>query len=146
MTQKQPVVIIVDDEESVRMLIRLMLEKQGMTFFEAADGNECLLIAAAHTPDLVITDLIMPEKEGIETICEIRSLFPDCGIIAISGATRSENYLTISTLLGAHCALKKPFTQTELFEAVRESMEQTERAAAAPLHPAGTAFKQLDRR
>jgi len=87
---------------------------------EAADGIEGLEIYRQEPTDLVITDLIMPEKEGIETIIELKRDFPEVKIIAMSGGGRiePESYLNIAQKLGALQTLTKPFDRKELLEAV----------------------------
>jgi DNA-binding response OmpR family regulator len=133
MSLQQHVVLVIDDEESIRKLISFILKKEGMVVFEAADGNQGLTIAAEHRPDLIITDLLMPEKEGIETIREIRSLFPACVIIAMSGGPNSESYLSMATCFGAHRMIQKPFNRKVLLDAVSESIQQIESATIETL-------------
>ncbi|HSG72042.1 MAG TPA: response regulator, partial [Planctomycetaceae bacterium] len=78
-------ILIIDDEESVRETLSMMLEDRGYEIRGARDGNRGLQLIEVFRPHLVITDIIMPDKEGIETIIEVRRRWPDLRIIAISG-------------------------------------------------------------
>src|SRR5262249_15356741 len=79
-----PLILVIDDEEPVRTVLRQMLEKEGYNVEEAADGAVGLSLLQDHPIDLIITDLFMPEKEGIETMREVRRSFPQVKIIAMS--------------------------------------------------------------
>ena len=106
----------------MRQMLREALERRGHTIDEAADGREALQRLAEHQPDLVITDLVMPEMEGIETIQAIRRKYPAIPIIAISGGGRLEpgNYLSIAGHMGANRTFAKPFRLEEILNAVGE--------------------------
>ena len=117
-------ILVADDDSQTCTLLRAMLAPYGYEVEDASNGNEAL--AAVHTdpPGLVIMDLVMPEKEGIETIMEIRRDFPDMPIIAISGAGRidSQCYLEMAKMLGATRTLAKPFRRDELLDAVQGAL------------------------
>ena len=115
-------ILIIDDDTSVRAVINGALSDAGYEVLEAADGNEGLKCYRNSPTDLVITDLIMPEKEGIETIIELRREFPEVKVIAISGGNRygSDASLSMAGRLGAERTLTKPFKIPDLLEAVRE--------------------------
>ena len=100
-------ILVVDDEEGVRGFLRTVLEVAGYDVLEAADGKQALLVVQAAPVDLVITDLVMPEQEGIETVRALRRDYPSVGIIVISGAAGGP-YLRVAETLGAHAALPKP--------------------------------------
>ncbi len=100
-------ILIVDDEAAVRSFLRSVLEQEGYEVVEAIDGKRGLQQASARRFDLVVTDLIMPEQEGIETIQALRREMPGIGIIAISGNIGGP-YLKIAASLGADAALAKP--------------------------------------
>lgn len=102
----------------VRRLLQQMLERAGHDVVAAADGVEGLAAARAHQPDLVVTDILMPNKEGIETIRELRQEIPGLPILVISGDPGSKLYLEMARLLGAHAALTKPFRSADLLGAV----------------------------
>jgi CheY-like chemotaxis protein len=112
-------ILVVDDVPAVRTWIREILKSvdRPTIVHEAADGLEAIRMVRAGGVDVVITDLIMPNQEGIETIQIIRREFPDVRIIAISGALQSE-YLQMARALGADATLRKPFTPEALLRAV----------------------------
>jgi len=123
-------ILLVDDEEMVRTQIRASLELEGYAVAEASNGREAVDLLRGFKPDLVITDILMPEKEGIETIMEIRQIYPDVRIIAISGGVRTENmdFLKIAKRLGADVALPKPFGRQQLLSIVREMLDAGDRS------------------
>jgi CheY-like chemotaxis protein len=115
-------ILVIDDDSSVRAMIKGALSDEGYEVMEAADGKAGLKCYQNSPADLVITDLIMPEKEGIETIMDLRREFPEVKIIAISGGSRygSDSNLRLAERLGAIRTLAKPFKIPDLLEAVRE--------------------------
>lgn len=115
-------ILVIDDEPQLRAVLKRFLEIEGYEVEVAADGREALRIYAGQPADLVITDLIMPEKEGIETIRELKDSYPTVKIIAMSGGGRlgPETYLTLARKLGAHRTFTKPFELKALGDAVRE--------------------------
>lgn len=117
-------ILIIDDEELVRATVRQMLELEGYEIEEAANGREGIERLKEKPADLVITDIIMPEKEGIETIIEIRRQNPRAKIIAISsgGRTGTTEYLELAVKLGAAHILPKPFDSKQLLQAVRATL------------------------
>jgi CheY-like chemotaxis protein len=119
-------ILVVDDEEFVRATLRQMLEKTGHQVFEAANGIEALCAFEKHEANLVIIDIIMPEKEGIETIMELRQRKPGLKIIAMSGGGRTGNtqYLHLAKSFGANNILPKPFKMGEVDDLVNRTMAQ----------------------
>jgi CheY-like chemotaxis protein len=114
-------VLVIDDDSSMRGTIRKILEREGHEVFEAHDGRKGLEVFRRHGADLVLTDLIMPEKEGIETIIELRAESEDVPILAMSGGewlTAGEGRLQDAQALGANASLAKPFTVDQLRRAV----------------------------
>jgi YesN/AraC family two-component response regulator len=113
-------ILVIDDEDLVRHTLREMLESAGHRVSEAENGNEGLRRFTEAPADLVITDIIMPEKEGVETIQILLRQHPGLKVIAISGGGRTGNfdYLALAKKLGANRILKKPFRKSELLEAV----------------------------
>lgn len=115
-------ILIIDDDSAVRNFISVSLRDADYTVFEAENGIKGLNILQEH-PEIaaVITDIIMPDKEGIETIKDIRKLHPGIKILAISGGGKlePENYLLLANTLGAHKTLKKPFRASELLNALK---------------------------
>ncbi|MEA1946586.1 MAG: response regulator [Thermodesulfobacteriota bacterium] len=116
------IILIIDDNNQFRAMLREMLERTGYKVVEASDGKEGIKLYREKATDLIITDLIMPEKEGIETIMELRRDFPDVKIIAISGGGRLDpgQYLSMAQKLGAQRTFAKPVARAELLKAVRE--------------------------
>ena len=113
-------ILIIDDESEVRYAIRAVLEDIGHTVAEAGTGTEGLERFQEGKFDLVICDIIMPDKEGIETIVEIRQIEPDQRIVAISGGGRikKEDYLAVAAAVGATHTISKPFDAETLTEMV----------------------------
>ena len=118
-------ILIIDDEVQIRDMLRQMLEREGYEVMDAPGGKEGLRLFRENSIDLIITDIIMPEKEGIEIIMELRQQFPDVKIIAISGGGRLDpaQYLRIAKSVGAQYAFAKPVEREELFKAVRELLK-----------------------
>jgi CheY-like chemotaxis protein len=117
-------VLIIDDDEQVRALLYEILERAGFAVIEAINGAEGLKLYRSQPTDLVITDLIMPEKEGVETILELRREFPDARVVAISGGGRNggRDYLLIAAQLGARRTVAKPFSRQDILDAVRGAL------------------------
>jgi len=115
-------ILVVDDEEQMRRVLKQMLESAGYQVSEAPDGKVALWISKVSPADLTITDLIMPEKEGIETIRELKRDFPEVRVIAISGGGKvgAELYLDMARELGIDRTLEKPFKKEDLLKAVKE--------------------------
>ena len=113
-------ILIVDDEPSLQKSCKLMLEKRGHVVGLADNGNRALSALSGESYDLLITDIIMPDKEGIELIIEVRGQYPSLPIIAMSGGGRldAHNYLDMAAKLGCTTTLQKPFTFDELLAAV----------------------------
>lgn len=116
-------ILIIEDEEDIRSLYRRLLKQGGHEVIEAADGDIGIALYRKELPDLIITDIIMPGKEGIETIMELRRDFPDVKIIAVSGGGQvmpGSVCLKLAGKLGAAKTLAKPFSKQELLDAVSE--------------------------
>lgn len=116
-------VLLIEDDADVRRLLHTLLEHMGRDVIEAADGPAGLDLFRAHPTPVVITDLLMPVKEGLETIRELRSLSPDVRILAISGGGRSlgaRDVLGMARGLGADSVLQKPFGREDFERAIAE--------------------------
>lgn len=113
-------ILVFDDEPSILLMIKKMLEKAGHEVDIAQNGRDGMELFERNKPDLVITDIIMPIKEGLETILELRKKHPELKIIAISGGGRigPDGYLPSAKLLGADMVFQKPLIQKEFVEAV----------------------------
>jgi CheY-like chemotaxis protein len=121
-------ILVIDDESNIRSLVSRILQQAGHEVIEAADGNEGTKLFRKNLPELLITDIIMPEKEGIETIVELRRDFPHVKIIAISGGGKAldrDACLKFAKGLGANRTLAKPFSRQELLDAVQQVLEIT---------------------
>jgi YesN/AraC family two-component response regulator len=127
-------ILIIDDEELVRLTLQQILEEAGHVVREAADGAEGIRLYQESPADLVVTDIIMPDTEGIETIIQLRKHDPAVNIIAISGGGRVRNldFLDVAEKFGAARVLAKPFEEEELLEAVDECLGQTAAAQGTP--------------
>jgi len=121
-------ILVLDDELSILLMIKKMLEKAGHEVSLALNGREGMELFEKNRPDLLITDIIMPEKEGLETIFELRRKHPELKIIAISGGGRisPDGYLPGAKLLGADMTFQKPLDQKEFLQAVSQLLKKTE--------------------
>ncbi len=120
-------VLVIDDEELIRGFIRLALEREGYEVREAHNGEIGLRMYRQEPADLVITDIIMPDKEGLETIRTLKRENTDVRIIAMSGGgpRMGHDYcLQMANKLGVVKSLAKPFGAAELLEAVKEALDQ----------------------
>ena len=115
-------ILIIDDDAQILKMLRQILERESYDVTGASNGKQGLRLYRENPTDLVITDIIMPEKEGIEIIIELKRDYPDVKIIAISGGGRinPEDYLDIAKKLGANRIFAKPVERKELLNAVRE--------------------------
>lgn len=114
-------ILIIDDNEKVRVLLREALQRAGHEIREAGDGVTGMRLFATHKFDLVITDIVMPEQEGIESIRKIRALDKTTPIFAISGSgSGASTYLETAKFLGATRTFEKPFRIPEILAAVEE--------------------------
>lgn len=113
-------ILIVDDEFAVRYAVRSVLEDAGHEVLEASDGTEALGVLTARPVDVAVVDIVMPNKEGVETTAEILRAHPSVKVIAISGGGRNRNFdfLEMAKSLGAHGVLRKPFTDEQLLKLI----------------------------
>ena len=121
--RRRACVLIADDDAGVRSFLRAVLEEGGHEVIEAKDGRQALLQAQSRHIDLVITDLVMPEQEGIATIQALRSEASTIGIIAISGAFDGQ-FLKAAKLVGADVVLPKPMDADLLLARVAEVLSR----------------------
>ncbi len=120
-------ILIIDDEPQIRSMLKLMLERDGYEVAEAPDGNEAIRLYRQNPADLIITDLIMPNQDGIGMIIALKKEFPDAKIIAMSGGglNKPEGYLKGAKKLGAACTLTKPIDRDEMLRAVRDVLKSS---------------------
>lgn len=118
-------ILLVDDDEQFRLMLNEVLQRAGYDVRQAQDGNDALKQYRASPADVVITDLIMPEKEGLETIRALRAFDPAVKIIAMSGGGRnhSSDYLLIAQRFKAQRVLAKPFPHHVLLTMLKELLE-----------------------
>jgi len=118
-------ILLVDDDEQFRLMLSEALTGEGFLVRKASDGRQGLKHYAERPTDLVITDLVMPEKEGLEMIVEIKQLHSEVKVIAMSGGGRgsSQNYLKMAKAFGAQLVLAKPFSHCEIVDAISQVLE-----------------------
>ncbi len=115
-------ILVADDEPGMLSFLEKALTYAGHEVVLARDGEEAMKEIGRGVFDLMITDLRMPGPEGLEIIGSVRKLFPELPVIAISGMRFAEEMLSVAKLLGAKATLKKPFSVTELLEAVEKAV------------------------
>jgi two-component system response regulator (stage 0 sporulation protein F) len=115
----QATILIIEDEEPTRTILRTALEAAGHEVREASNGRIGLALYRDRPPDLVITDIRMPEMSGLDMILELTREFLNAKVIAISGEQGEEHVLGVAKLLGARQTLHKPFSMEQLLNAVR---------------------------
>jgi CheY-like chemotaxis protein len=113
-----PKILVVDDNDTLRTAISLTLEEMGCEVSQAGNGSEALVMQQSRPAEVLLTDLIMPEKEGIEVIQEFRRRYPEVTIIAMSAGGRmsARDLLKMANNLGASYTLTKPFSKDQLAE------------------------------
>ena len=118
-------ILVIDDEAPIRALMEQVLTREGYGVISAPNGKNALEIAKEQAVHLVITDIIMPDKEGLETIRELTRELPDLPIIAMSGGGRNspEGYLATARILGADAAIEKPIRRESLLELINTVLE-----------------------
>jgi two-component system response regulator (stage 0 sporulation protein F) len=116
-------ILIIDDEESVRALLRSVLEAAGYEVTEAANGRQGLERYRQRPTDLVIVDMLMPVMSGLDMLLDLTREFLHAKVIAISGAGGEQNVLDVAKLLGARQTLQKPFSMPQLLQAVRYELD-----------------------
>jgi len=118
-------ILIIDDYAEIRLLLREMLEPEGYDVLEAPNAVEGMDLFRESPADVVIMDIIMPKKDGIEAIMDLKIEFPDVKIIAISGGGRigPKNYLELARGFGASHIFDKPVKKDEILGAIKELLE-----------------------
>ncbi|MDR3557502.1 MAG: response regulator transcription factor [Syntrophobacteraceae bacterium] len=117
-----PRVLVIDDDEQFLNLMKTALSRNKFEVIVAHNGKQGIKMCENTPVDLVITDLIMPEMEGLEVIMELKQKVPNLKILAVSGGGRNDpaSYLDLATALGAKCALTKPFSMETLLKTVKQ--------------------------
>jgi DNA-binding response OmpR family regulator len=120
-------ILLADDDAYLRTSIERVLSANGHVVTTASDGKEALKLLATAEFDLLITDIVMPEMEGLQLLREIRGSKTPVKIIAMSGGARSSSdYLTMAAMFGAKLTLAKPFDQARLMAAVDQVLGSTD--------------------
>jgi DNA-binding response OmpR family regulator len=128
-------ILVIDDDRAVLHSLAAVLEAEGFNVLMADDGIAGMRVFHQRRPDIVVTDIIMPNQEGIETIVQMRRSRPDMKIIAMSGGGRIGNmdFLSIAQGLGANTTLAKPFDPDELTAAVHDLLAREAPTSAPPV-------------
>lgn len=116
-------ILIVDDDGPIRTLLRRILEEDGHQIREAENGEVGLSLYREAPADLVITDILMPERDGMEVTLALTQEFLDARVIAITGAIGDQDFLNVAKLFGARRVIRKPFTPDEIRRAVRYTLD-----------------------
>lgn len=115
-------ILLVEDDDDLRAMLKESLEKRRHKITEASNGREALNKFKSSVTDLVITDLLMPEQDGIGLIMELRKIKPDIKLVAISGGGKigPSNYLDVARTLGADAVFPKPFNLYDFIEEIEK--------------------------
>ena len=116
-------ILVIDDERPIRTLLRNVLERDSHHVFEASNGRLGLQLYRDTLVDLIITDLTMPEMDGLDLIAELTKSFWNVKIIAMTGGPELESRLAMAKLLGARYTLQKPFAMDTFLSMVRNELE-----------------------
>jgi DNA-binding NtrC family response regulator len=125
-------ILIVDDEASIRFILEKVLTAEGYVVHAAANCDEAIDLATANQFDVIMIDLMMPNKDGFQTISALHDIQPACGIIAMSGGglASAECYFRVASKFGACRSLAKPFAKMAMLEAVEGEIGKLERLSA----------------
>ena len=115
-------VLIVDDNADMRAFLKIVLERAGFEVEVAAEGRQALGLQREHPADVLVTDIFMPEPDGLELIQHFKSSFPRIKVVAISGGGRvaKADYLYVASEIGAEAVLRKPFSTETLVRTLQE--------------------------
>ena len=118
-------ILVVDDDELLRGTVVTVLQRAKHTVLQAGDGLKALEVLSANAVDLVVSDIVMPEVDGIGLILAMRKRHPKLKVVAMSGGgrTRNRDFLRMASALGAHATLPKPFTPDQLLAAVEAALQ-----------------------
>ncbi len=115
-------ILVIDDDELVKNMISSVLRKNNFEVVSASNGVEGVNVAKKVEPNIVLTDMLMPDKEGVETIIEVKQALPEVKVIAMSGGGQEKNmtFLQMAKKVGADCVLQKPFKPSDLVSMIKE--------------------------
>jgi CheY-like chemotaxis protein len=119
-----PSILVIDDDDLLRTMIAVTLQGAGYTVTEARDGREGIRLFNEAPSEMVLTDIVMPDTEGIGVIMELKRQYPVVGFVAMSGYNNNSTlYLDVAKKIGAHAVLSKPFTTDELIQTVEATKQ-----------------------
>jgi DNA-binding NtrC family response regulator len=118
-------ILVIDDDSAIREMLRELLTEQGYSVELAEDGEKAMELMQKDRFDLIITDIVMPEKDGISVIIHLMKQYPETKCLAMSGGGRisSKTYLNLADKLGASKTLEKPFELSEMLNAIVECLK-----------------------
>lgn len=118
-------ILLVEDDRELKEMLKVALARRNFTIIEADNGKDAISRFRPGITDLIITDLIMPDEDGLKVIIKLRELKPSVRIIAISGGGKAGpgNYLNLAKALGADAVFSKPFSIAELLKKVEELLD-----------------------
>lgn len=125
-------ILVADDEDSIRSLLEHFLTSDGHKVVIVSNAREAFHTMRSERFDLVITDVLMPEGDGLDLITELKKVQPQARILAMSGGGRyleGSDYLKLAKGLGAHTAMMKPFTWQQLQEAIKVALAEPSESA-----------------
>lgn len=115
-------ILVIDDEESIRSLLKEVLQRVNHRVLEARDGREGLILYQQNKVDLVLMDILMPGTDGLETTLQLTREYLDAKVIAMTGAQGDRNFLDVAKLFGARRVFEKPFDLDKLLHAIDEEL------------------------
>jgi two-component system, response regulator, stage 0 sporulation protein F len=115
-------ILVIDDEESIRSLLKEVLERANHHVLEAPGGREGLILYQQNKVDLVLMDILMPGTDGLEATLQLTREYLDAKVIAMTGAHGDKNFLDVAKLFGARRVFEKPFDLNKLLQAVNEEL------------------------
>jgi len=125
-------ILVIDDQEPIRTLLRIALEGAGHEVLEASNGRRGFALYRARSADLIITDIVMPEMDGLELMLELTSNFLHVNVIAMADGLQGKASLHMAKLLGARETFHKPFEMDKLLSAVRDALAAPPRSISTP--------------
>jgi DNA-binding NtrC family response regulator len=123
MSSSKPIVLVIDDDDQVRKLLVQQLKLAEFAVLSARDGDQGIEMLSRNKVDLILVDIVMPGKDGVQTITNVRITHPDLRIIAMSGDIDSALYLKAAERLGVRVRLQKPFTMDQMLKAIDAAMK-----------------------
>ena len=131
--EPRPLILVVDDEPLIRQWVCAVLEDEGFRVAVAADGDQALAIVRQEAPALMVLDVFLPGKEGLETILELRKEHHPIKVLATSGGPiHGYDVLKVARLFGAHAVLAKPYSAEVLLDQIAQVLNQSEPALCRP--------------